>query len=184
MKTTWRLLVNSQKSFIELRISDLIIGMLKNLWIMRHGLAVDQFESDFSRALSKTGELQAENVAEQLLATESSLPTEMLVSPFARTISTANIVHKKLALANSYKTDEMLVHFADYKILGDFLLASDYQYLLIVSHMPIVARLCQYLAPGCEIYGFQTAQMLRLDFEQTIPNESVAKVAQIILPEN
>jgi len=156
--------------------------MLKKLWIMRHGLAVDQFDTDFNRALSKTGELQAENVAEQLLATGSSLPTEMLVSPFARTISTANIVHKKLSLKNSYKTDEMLVHFADYKILGDFLLASEYQHLLIVSHMPIVARLCQYLAPGCEIYGFQTAQIVRLDFEQITSDESVAKMTQIILP--
>ncbi|MCF6193881.1 MAG: histidine phosphatase family protein [Kangiellaceae bacterium] len=157
--------------------------MLNNLWIMRHGLAVEQFETDFSRALSKTGELQADNVAEQLLAAKSSLPTEMLVSPFARTISTANIVHRKLALKNSYKTDEMLVHFADHKILGDFLLASEYQHLLIVSHMPIVARLCQYLAPACEIYGFQTAQVVRLDFEQTTSDESVVKVSQIILPE-
>jgi len=151
---------------------------------MRHGLAVDQFDTDYSRALSKTGEIQAENTTEQLLMTQSPLPSDMLVSPFARTISTANIVHKKLALKSSYKTDEMLVHFADHKILGDFLLASKYQHLLIVSHMPIVARLCQYLAPECEVYGFQTAQIVRLDFEQRISSASVAKVTQIILSEN
>jgi len=146
---------------------------------MRHGLAVDQYQTDFDRALSKTGEMQARDVSQQLLEGGSSLPTEMLVSPFARTISTANIVHQELSLQMDYETDEMLVHFADHKILGDFLLASQYKKLLIVSHMPIVARLCQYLSPKYEVYGFKTAQIVRLDFE-----DAEAKLALTIVPRN
>ena len=153
--------------------------MLKNLWIMRHGLAVDQYQTDFDRALSKTGEMQARDVSQQLLERGSPLPTGMLVSPFARTISTANIVHQELSLQMDYETDEMLVHFADHKILGDFLLASQYKKLLIVSHMPIVARLCQYLSPKYEVYGFKTAQIVRLDFE-----DAEAKLALTIVPRN
>jgi len=143
---------------------------------MRHGLAVDHFDSDFSRALSETGKRQANDVAKQLLKEADRLPRDMLVSPFARTQSTAEIVHKTLSMSTPFQTDEMLVHFADHKILGDFLLACPYQDLIIVSHMPIVAKLCDYLAPGSEIYGFQTAQMVRVDFDSQSLNGRVSKV--------
>lgn len=139
---------------------------------MRHGLAVDQFESDFTRALSTTGEKQIESVLQQLLESSSERPTFMLVSPFARTQSTAKIAHKKLALNQPFETEDLLVHFADYKLLGDFLLACEHENLMIVSHMPIVAQLCQYLSPGCEVFSFQTAQCVRMDFER-INNVSV-----------
>jgi phosphohistidine phosphatase len=154
--------------------------MLRRLWIMRHGLAEDSFESDFTRPLSKTGELQAANVAEQLIKDSNQLPRDMLVSPFSRTQSTAKIVHKILGLSHPFETNEMLVHFADHQILGDFLLAGPYRDLIIVSHMPIVARLCQYLAPGCEIYGLETAQLVRMDFDES--NNAAARVAKVYLP--
>ncbi len=139
--------------------------MLKNLWIMRHGLAENQFDSDFTRQLSQVGKQQALAVAQQIKSDSDVLPSDMLVSPFARTQATATIVHKALGLVKPFETDEMLVHFADHRLLGDFLLASNYENLIIVSHMPIVAELCQYLMPGCSIYGFQTAQAVQLKFE-------------------
>lgn len=157
--------------------------MLRTLWIMRHGLAEDSFESDFTRPLSKTGRLQAANTAEQLINDSEQLPRDMLVSPFSRTQSTAKIVHQKLALSHPFETDEMLVHFADHKILGDFLLASRYRDLIIVSHMPIVARLCQYLSPGCDIYGFQTAQIVRMDFDSNKQKTQIGRVNKIYFPD-
>ena len=157
--------------------------MLRTLWIMRHGLAEESYDSDFTRRLSKVGELQVANVAEQLFNESQPLPRDMLVSPFSRTQSTAKIVHKKLNLTNPFETDEMLVHFADHKKLGDFLLASAYRDLIVVSHMPIVARLCQYLAPGCEIYGFQTAQLVRMDFIEG-DEQQIGRVSKIYLPES
>jgi len=161
--------------------------MLHHLWIMRHGLAVDQFESDFSRELSKEGERQAENSIKQVISDSASNPSQMLVSPFTRTKATADIAHRILGLTSPYQTEEMLVHFADHKILGDFLLASNFQDLLIVSHMPIVAKLCQYLAPGCDIFGFQTAQIVRLDFirqsEQENNTSAVAHVGAVYKPQ-
>ena len=151
---------------------------------MRHGLAVDDFESDFSRQLSDIGSLQVLDVVRQLIKHSEKLPTDMLVSPFARTQSTAEIVHKNLALSHSFKTEEMLVHFADHKILADYLLASDYQNLMLVSHMPIVGNLCQYLSPHCEVYGFKTAQLVRMDFEKNSQDMLVGKVGEIYLPKN
>ena len=151
---------------------------LKTLWIMRHGLAVSEFDSDFERALSETGFAQASDVAQQVLDSGLELPTDMLVSPFKRTQETAGVVHNKLGLEKSFTTDEMLVHFADHKLLGDFLLASEYDNLILVSHMPIVAKLCQYLVDDCEIYGFQTAQLVRVTFDEN----GKGSVADIFLP--
>jgi len=156
--------------------------MLTTLWIMRHGLAVDHFESDFSRELSKVGESQAKSVVEQLLEDTDDLPTDMLVSPFSRTQSTAKIVHQVLGMTKPFETEEMLVHFADHKILGDYLLASSYRNLIIVSHMPIVARLCQYLSPNCGINSFQTAQLVKMNLEEDESKNISGRVSKIYLP--
>jgi phosphohistidine phosphatase len=146
---------------------------------MRHGLAADQFDSDFTRALSSTGEKQALSIAQQLTKNESILPDKMLVSPFRRTQETADIVHKHLAMNEPYENEELLVHFADPKLLGDFLIVSEHVNLILVSHMPIVAELCQYLIPDCNIYGFQTAQLVKVEFD----TKGFAKISHIYLPE-
>jgi len=156
------------------------ISESKKLWVMRHGLAQAEFESDFSRALSDVGKAQARDVARQIKNSGEPLPVKMLVSPFKRTQQTASIVHQELGLVEPFETEEMLVHFADHQLLGDFLLASEFHDLMIVSHMPIVARLCQYLSPGCGIYGFNTAQTVRL----CLPESGEVKVEQNYLPES
>ncbi|MBL4786553.1 MAG: histidine phosphatase family protein [Cohaesibacteraceae bacterium] len=138
--------------------------MLKSLWIMRHGLAESQFESDFSRALSSVGAIQAKNVASQIKQDSDLQPINMLVSPFARTQSTAEIVHSTLSMKQAFETEEMLVHFGDHRILGEFLKSCDFEYLILISHMPIVAYLCHYLCDNIEMNGFETAQAVRLDF--------------------
>jgi len=138
--------------------------VLKSLWIMRHGLAESQFESDFSRALSSVGAIQAKNVASQIKQDSDLQPINMLVSPFARTQSTAEIVHSTLSMKQAFETEEMLVHFGDHRILGEFLKSCDFEYLILISHMPIVAYLCHYLCDNIEMNGFETAQAVRLDF--------------------
>lgn len=157
--------------------------MLQTLWIMRHGLAESEFDSDFNRALSAIGRREAESVANQMMLSQN-LPTEMLVSPFRRTQETAQVVHKILAIDKPFETEEMLVHFADHRVLGDYLLSSDKSSLIIVSHMPIVAKLCQYLCPSSNIFGFQTAQVVRLEFEQDLNSQAVqnVKLAEVFLP--
>ena len=145
---------------------------------MRHGLAENEFDSDFNRALSTRGQAEALNVARQILAVEHPLPNHLLVSPFRRTQETARIVHKTLNLVEPYETDEMLVHFADHQLLGDYLLSLEQERVMIISHMPIVARLCQYLVPGCDVYGFQTAQVVKL----VISDNNKANIEQQYLP--
>ncbi len=158
--------------------------MLKNLWVMRHGLAVDQFDSDFSRELSDFGMLQARDVAMQIKNAPEPHPDTMLVSPFCRTQMTAKIVHQVLSLEKEFVTDDRLVHFADHRLLGDFLLASPYENLIIVSHMPIVAHLCNYLLSSDQIFGFETAQVVHMsiksnDTEMCYPETIDAKIEKI-----
>jgi len=138
--------------------------VLKSLWIMRHGLAESRFESDFTRPLSVVGAAQAKNVATQIKQDSELQPINMLVSPFARTQSTAEIVHSTLLMKQAFETEEMLVHFADHRILGEFLKSCNFEYLILISHMPIVAYLCDYLCDNIEMKGFETAQAVRLDF--------------------
>ena len=140
--------------------------MLENLWIMRHGLAESEFESDFTRPLSVVGKRQAQDTISQLVAGSNDLPTDMLASPLARTQSTAKVAHELLGLNKPFKTEKLLVHSADHKLLGDFLLASGYKNLIVVSHMPIVAYLVQYLVPQSDLLGFQTAQIAHIEFSK------------------
>ncbi|MGX5174527.1 phosphohistidine phosphatase SixA [Aliikangiella sp. IMCC44653] len=135
---------------------------IKNLWIMRHGLAESDFDTDFNRALSSTGHQQSLDIAQQLKR-ELIKPEYMLVSPFKRTQQTAELVHQGLGMSAPFETEEMLVHFADHQVLGDYLSCSEHSNLMVVSHMPIVAKLTQYLAPSCAIFGFQTAQVVHLE---------------------
>ncbi|MDQ7050268.1 MAG: phosphoglycerate mutase family protein [Enterobacterales bacterium] len=162
---------------------------LRNLWVMRHGLAVDQFDSDFTRQLSDFGKQQAKDVALQILDTNESQPQDMLVSPFCRTQMTANIVHATLGLKKPFITEELLVHFADHRLLGDFLMASEYENLIIVSHTPIVAHLCRYLLDDADsFYGFETAQVMKINFKK-VDNESspsekkLARMVKCYLPQ-
>jgi len=161
----------------ELEMPKLKENKLRELWIMRHGLAESNFDTDFNRALSGVGALQAKDIAFQL-KNEESLPKEMLVSPFRRTQETAAVIHEILELSNPFETEDMLVHFADHKLLGDFLLAANKESLIVVSHMPIVARLTQYLVPECQIYGFETAQTVKIIFH----DDGTGKVEKVYLP--
>jgi len=134
---------------------------------MRHGLAESHFDTDFNRALSDIGKMQAENIAQQLLAEQGELPEHMLVSPLRRTQETAQQVHETLGMTRPFEDEALLIHSADHKLLGDYLLSHHSAKLMIVSHMPIVAELCQYLVPGCEVFGFQTAQVVKLVFDSS-----------------
>jgi len=162
---------------------------LKHLWVMRHGLAESQFDSDFNRQLSELGKQQASDVALQIKTEKASQPQTMLVSPFCRTQMTAEIVHRILELETPFITEELLVHFADHRLLADFLIASDYENLIIVSHMPIVAHLCGYLvADPDSVFAFETAQVIKINFAQNVGNNDlsvnmVGKIEACYLPQ-
>lgn len=132
---------------------------------MRHGLAESRFESDFTRPLSLIGAEQVTSVANQIKQADKLQPIHMLASPFARTQSTAKIVHSTLSMVQPFQTEEMLVHFADHRILGEYLKSCEFEYLILISHMPIVAYLCNSLCNNIQMNGFETAQVVRLDFD-------------------
>lgn len=136
--------------------------MKSTLWLMRHGLAVDQFDSDFSRELSEHGAEQVRDVCQQILKAKD-LPTEVLSSPFERTQATAEIAKQVLDIPSAIQTEEMLVHFADHQVVGEYLKVTEFEKLLVVTHMPIIARLAHYLDADCAVSSFSTAQVARFD---------------------
>lgn len=155
--------------------------MLENLWIMRHGLAESEFESDFTRPLSEVGKRQAQNTISQLISESKQLPSVMLASPLARTQSTAKVAHDLLGIQKPFKTEKLLVHSADHRLLGDFLLASGFKNLIVVSHMPIVAYLVQYLVPQSELLGFQTAQIAHISFSNPGEQGAIKQVYRALI---
>lgn len=155
--------------------------MLKTLWIMRHGLAENDFDTDFNRALSSIGANEVTSSMTKMLEEALEKPTRLLVSPFRRTQETAAIVERLINQYNSagnlvqIELEEMLVHFADHQLLANYLLSIEDEKLMIVSHMPIVARLCQTLVYDCDVYGFQTAQIVKINFDDQQQGKIVAQ---------
>jgi len=136
--------------------------MPETIWIMRHGLAENQFDSDFNRALSATGAKQAQSVAQQIMA-DGLMPTRLIASPYRRTQETAQVVRDTLGLDLPIESDEQFVHFADHRVAASYLAALDDPAVMVISHMPIVAKMSQYLDASLTLSGFQTAQALRFD---------------------
>ena len=146
---------------------------------MRHGLAESYAGSDFERSLTVMGRAEVDNVIQQLMADDSSVkPTMMLASPYKRTQQTAQIAHRRLGLTLPFETEDMLVHTASEKVLGDYLLACDLDNLIIVSHMPIVACLCRYLSSSLSVMSFKTAQIVKLTIQ-----EGTATIDKSYLPQ-
>ncbi|MDH5432418.1 MAG: phosphohistidine phosphatase SixA [Gammaproteobacteria bacterium] len=139
--------------------------MLKQLWIMRHGLAKSEFTSDFERELSEVGAKQAQSVVRKWLLDNHDMPDKMLISPFKRTQQTAHVVLSEMDCPIESETEEMLVHFADHRVLASYLLSQESENLWVVSHMPIVARLTAYLTNNDTIAGFETAQLVGVKFD-------------------
>ena len=106
------------------------------------------------------------------------MPETILVSPFKRTQQTADHLIETLGFSGTRESDEMFVHFADHELAASYLDAHPATQLMVVSHMPIVARMSRYLDPNCGIDGFQTAQIVRF---QRVGNS--LKMDKIYLPE-
>ncbi|NNJ73352.1 MAG: phosphohistidine phosphatase SixA [Enterobacterales bacterium] len=129
-----------------------------DLVIFRHGEAESFVRRDDERELTNYGRSR---VAEQatLLAESGFKPTELVHSPYVRTTQTADICQTILQ-ASTMRSDNCLLHSAHPEQVP--LLWGESTSLLLVSHMPLVGRLIQYLCPESEIHGLPVAGFVRL----------------------
>lgn len=126
--------------------------------ILRHGEAEPFEMRDEQRALTDYGRSRARQQAE-LLSDSGFVPTEIVHSPYVRTTQTAEIC-QTVFQAPEMRSDHGLLHSAHPEQVPFILEGATT--ILLVSHMPLVGRLIQYLCPRSEIYGLPVAGFVRL----------------------
>ncbi len=130
-----------------------------DLVILRHGEAEPYLGSDAERELTSRGQTETkEQMA--LLHSQGFRPQEIIHSPFVRTSQTAAICQQVFPEA-VLRAHSGLLHSAEPNMVP--LLLGDADAVLLVSHMPLVARLLQYLCPGETIYGFNVSGYARMN---------------------
>lgn len=129
-----------------------------DLVILRHGEAEPYAGSDAQRELTLRGKSETRTQAEKLLAIDFE-PEEIIHSPFTRTCQTADICHEVFPAA-AIKSHSGLMHSADVNQIPYLL--NQQKSVLMVSHMPLVARIVNFLCPSTDIYGFSVSGFVRI----------------------
>ncbi len=131
--------------------------------ILRHGAAEPSGpDGDGTRALSPAGIAQVRALAARL-ASSGRIPDRIFSSPYRRAVETARLVHAALPAPVPLETLTELRPDAEPEDLTVTLrtLAAGGGHLLLVSHMPLVSRLCSHLAGRSIAFG--TAELARLE---------------------
>ena len=159
--------------------------------IMRHGEAEDYSQSDRTRALTKLGVLQCENVGTQLQSYLSALKNQggtsntgvnkpevikktgsvelALVSPYLRAQQSFAALAKHTNVQHC-KTVDCIVPTENASQSADLIHAyacdeDGPQNLLVVSHMPLVSLLSSALCPQITSHFFDTAEAFVIDYD-------------------
>lgn len=141
-----------------------------NIWIMRHGEAGFQADSDFSRTLTPTGEKMAETQGQWLgitLQTKQILLDKVIVSPYVRAQQTFSHLQQGLQavgfsqpLTHIVETWEGITPEGDAQTVQDylaFLHEEGAQNVLLVSHLPLVFDLVSELTQHQDSVHFYPA---------------------------
>lgn len=132
------------------------------LMIMRHGHAepfVNGYQ-DETRALTEYGVSSVKISAQRLVGQEPEL---VLVSPLLRTQQTADLVVNELSARPERQSAEWLRSEASVADAISELSRLETDSVLLVSHMPFVSMLLEYLTG--ERAGFEPADVVRVDME-------------------
>jgi len=124
-----------------------------NLYILRHGIAVDPgtpgFENDSGRPLVPKGERRLRKAAAAMKEMELSFDL-ILSSPFVRARQTAEIIAEELKLQKRLHFSDELVPDGDFRTLIQELngLKPAPENALLVGHEPHMSRLIALLVAG------------------------------------
>ncbi len=141
---------------------------MKYLFLMRHAQAETLgFQgSDHDRQLTELGEQQARNMAEKIGEQLSKIEF-ILVSSAARTLATAEIVAKHIALSNDQIKIDQRIYNAESDVLSEVVheLPDIFSTVLLVAHNPGVSELCfNYTDQGIS-FRPASACLLKADVE-------------------
>lgn len=124
-----------------------------NLYLMRHGLAVERgtpgYDSDRERPLTPKGERKVRRVGEALTKMEVSFDA-IISSPLVRAQQTADALSDEMKIKGKIQLTEHLAPGSNVKEIVSFLqhLAGTPQELLLVGHEPDLGGLAASLLTG------------------------------------
>ena len=124
-----------------------------NLYILRHGLAVDpgtaEFAKDSERPLTPKGERKLWKIAQAIEELELSFDL-ILSSPYVRALQTAQIVAEALDLRKKLETTETLTPDGSTEKLVDLINRRKprVEEVLLVGHEPYLSELISLLVSG------------------------------------
>ncbi|WP_394176835.1 phosphohistidine phosphatase SixA [Thalassotalea litorea] len=139
-----------------------------NIFIMRHGEAELQSDSDMTRKLSQLGALETEVMARWLSKKQQPLDA-ILVSPYVRTQQTAALMNERLGATLALQTLSLLTPDGSATDCHDYLDGTlnleRWKNILIVSHMPLVSYLTAELSIEKSTPVFATAAIAHIDYD-------------------
>lgn len=155
------------------------------LYLIRHAEAAAH-EEDAARELTELGWAQAQLVADWLCKQVSG-PVQLLASPLLRAQQTASVMQQAFGLLQ-FETHEELAPDGDILRAEQVLslaLRAGVDELIVVSHMPLIASLSQWLSEGVLSTGepFALAEVRVLEAQVIAPGIATA-VAQFVPPES
>jgi phosphohistidine phosphatase len=126
--------------------------------IMRHGEAAHEAGRDDLRPLTEKGRKQSTRMAEWVL---NQLPRidRVLVSPFLRAQQTWETVRLSLPTPANIEEVHDLVPYGRSEVVSDYLRALDDEYVLIISHLPLVGYIVNDLCANTVPPMFVTSGM-------------------------
>ena len=156
-----------------------------NIYIMRHGEAVDQFcrteSEDAKRPLTENGQLEAFKIGRWLAKTLPMLD-EIYVSPYLRTQQTCKQVLKAIEKSDAFihkvfepitldfitpqGTAKEVREFIDEILLNNKNKDESELTLLIISHMPLVSHLISELTASSERFFFSTGTIAHTNYDR------------------
>lgn len=127
--------------------------MSRELWLLRHGKSDRELAmADFDRPLKKRGKRAAEHIGEGLHQ-QHLIPDWIVSSPAKRAITTANIVHKALALDGLIVVQDKRLYQEGFESLKKVLAEcpSEAKRVMLVGHNPELEDLLIYLAGAANL---------------------------------
>ena len=147
-----------------------MVRPLTDIVILRHGEAEDYAGSDAQRQLTAKG-ITDTNLQMQRLVEQGFKPDVIMHSPFVRTTQTAEICQQHFPDA-TLSAKSGLMHSAQPEQVP--MLWQNYDSILLVSHMPLVARLLLYLIPSSDIFGFAVSGYVHIEVNsETLDSEMI-----------
>ena len=114
------------------------------IYLLRHGDALQNYESDKMRPLSENGIKDVKKIGSFLESKKFNIQ-KIFSSPLFRAYQTAELIGKIIGFQDEIEELDILLPEANLDDLLNFLLKNDYVSVLLVSHQPLIGNIISKL---------------------------------------